>query len=295
MRVSPILNSFAAPLLYRSIKIDKTTRQFFASPKMTRDLSHTRQTPTKAFNFGYARAAVYSSHPRTGCFTIGNAQTWDPLTLRIPILHIVDCPPPIRVHCRCLGQISPRKLVVRGAGLRNHRILDLPSDTNRESTVSVVTTLGELCHLRSHIDTLLYYRAPNMRRSTFIYWSKCPDTSLFAAPGWDLFLNRIFAVARLLACPAESVFVNFETVASRNVSPVDREGQTLSEAATRAVQNAYLASLATATPSNGPLLKTEEEARQVKFTFVSMPIYLAEHDWRGDLTEEQVRPWLVGK
>lgn len=133
-----------------------------------------------------------------------------------------------------------------------------------------------------------------MRRSTFIYWSKGPDTSLFAAPGWDLFLKRLFAVARLLACPAELVFVNFETVASRNVSPVDREGQTSSEAATRAVQNAYLASLATAIPSNGPLLKSEEEARQVRFKFVSMPIYLAKYDWEGELTEEQVRPWLAG-
>jgi hypothetical protein len=32
--------------------------------------------------------------------------------------------------------------------------------------------------------------------------------------------------------------------------------------------------------------------RSTRFTFVSMRDYLANYDWRGEFTEEEIRPWM---
>jgi hypothetical protein len=41
--------------------------------------------------------------------------------------------------------------------------------------------------------------------------------------------------------------------------------------------------------SDNPLL---DEIRSTKFTFVTMKDYLANYDWRGEFTDDEVRPWL---
>ena len=66
------------------------------------------------------------------------------------------------------------------------------------------------------------------------------------------------------------------------------------EAATLDTRTAYLDSLSTVDSTRGrPQWKSEEEARQVTFEFVSMKTYLAEYDWEGEFTQEQLEPWMT--
>lgn len=44
--------------------------------------------------------------------------------------------------------------------------------------------------------------------------------------------------------------------------------------------------------SGEALCKTVQEARKTTFTFVSMKEYLAEYDWKSELDEEKIKPWL---
>jgi hypothetical protein len=92
------------------------------------------------------------------------------------------------------------------------------------------------------------------------------------------------------------VLVNFEGVAA-SAGSLDggvMDDESLAEMATRKTQEAYLAGLGTIGTGVAPH-KTDEDCRKVRFKFVSMTTYLAEFDWEGELTEEQVKLWLLRK
>jgi hypothetical protein len=44
---------------------------------------------------------------------------------------------------------------------------------------------------------------------------------------------------------------------------------------------------------SGPF-RTAEEMRKNTFKFVSMETYLTEYDWKGEITDEEIAPWLEG-
>jgi hypothetical protein len=92
------------------------------------------------------------------------------------------------------------------------------------------------------------------------------------------------------------VLVNFEGVAASAWSPDSggMDDESLAEMATRKMQEAYLAGLGSIGTGVTPH-KTDEDCRKVRFKFVSMTTYLAEYDWEGELTEEQVKLWLLRK
>jgi hypothetical protein len=104
----------------------------------------------------------------------------------------------------------------------------------------------------------------------------------------------LFQYARFIGFSNDVILVNFEAV-PRYLSSLDprlEETMTAAEWATLSVEKVYLDYLSTVTAWSGQDMKSAEEARQVKFVYISMKTYLAEYDWKGELTEEQVRPWL---
>jgi hypothetical protein len=104
----------------------------------------------------------------------------------------------------------------------------------------------------------------------------------------------LFQYARFTGFPNDVILVNFEAVPRYHSSldPRLKETMTAGEWATLSVEKVYLDYLSTVTAWSGQDMKSAEEARQVKFVYISMKTYLAEYDWKGKLTEEQVRPWV---
>jgi hypothetical protein len=241
----------------------------------------------------------YWGHGKGRCFTAADAKDWESLAavardwdsltqliLRPSVITMADNHLFGPDKCRCIEYISPRKLVTRGSGLKERRIDKLPFDAECKTTVSTATNPTDLHFLSCDVLRLCHKEELNVNKSIFIYL----DITL-TAPAWDLYLARLFGVVKLAICPNDIVLVNLEIPAGRDISLEDRKDMTPVQLATDTKQKAYLAYLA----RNGttfPEFKTAEQARQVKFTFVSMPTYLAEYDWEGELTEEEVRPWL---
>jgi hypothetical protein len=262
---------------------------FFALPKTTSKGSTPRQSQDKATNLKYVEHVEYWGHKKGYCFTAADAKDWESMMLRPSILTMADNFLGPR-DCSCIKYMSPRKLVARRAGLRQRRINHLHFDTETKTTVNVATDPIDLQFLPLNLDRLYRREGLNINKSTLIWSDTYADMTLAAV--WDLFLTRLFGVARLATCPSDIILVNFETIAGRRISLEDRKDMTSPQVATDAIQKAYLAYLTGLDEMTSPGFKTAEQARQVTFTFLSMPTYLAEYDWEGELTEEEVRPWL---
>jgi hypothetical protein len=101
----------------------------------------------------------------------------------------------------------------------------------------------------------------------------------------DHFCRSILNTAQIADCPTSITIVHMESIDS------DYQGGSFCvKWLTEVFQKDYLESIPTF--AGAPGKKTAEQAQQVKIKFVSMATYLAEYDWVGELTEEEVRPWL---
>lgn len=231
----------------------------------------------------------YEGHARTLCLTNADARHWRWRKLQPSVFTFTDGSHPGAGGCDCIRYISSCKLPL-GNGLGRYRD-PFGAESESDATVIVATNPKDLYLLPLRLDRLYRHENPHLSKSIFIWSFNHPYSTLLAGPPWDLFLQRLFGAAKLATCPNDIILVNYEAVASRHISIEDRKDMTLLQVANDTVQKAYLAHLNTIHPVSYPGIKTVEQARQVKFTFVSMTTYLAEYDWKGELTEEQVRPW----
>ena len=243
MRISTTFNSLAAPFLYRSIKIGRTTKNFFAIPKMTKDQLALRQSPAKAINMTHVEEIEYEGHARTFCLTKADAWHWRWLKLQPSVFTFTDGSQPGSGGCDCIRYISSCKLPL-GNGLGRFRD-PFGAESESDTTVIVATNPKDLYLLPLKLDRLYRHQNPNLNKSIFIWSFNHPDSTLLAAPPWDLFLQRLFGVAKLATCPSDIILVNFEAVASRHVSLEERKDMTLPQVANDTAQKAYLAHLTT--------------------------------------------------
>jgi len=292
MRVSPTFNALAAPLLYRSMNIDNTVKFFFAAPRQSEEFAKTRKTADKAFKLGYVKELEYKTHKKSECTPLAQLKKWDRLLLRVPILQInyrasgEPC-----TLCDCLQFISPRKLVYKRDGLVDYMIQFISDDAHRETTVSIMPLLSHW--FEAHISLL--YNSPALRLSQSIFI--CPanlNPTGYEDRHWESIRDDLFHAVQKTGTPNSIILVNIENLFDERLEAGEYKDMTAAEAATLDTQTAYLESPHLVnSPYRRRRWKSEEEARQVTFKFVSMETYLAEYNWEGDFTEEEVRPWMT--
>jgi hypothetical protein len=102
----------------------------------------------------------------------------------------------------------------------------------------------------------------------------------------DHMRHNLSSIARRAPNAIEILFVNFKDHVDNTLYPDDRRDGSPADAADP--PQAYLNAL-----SRNPILDlSDAEARRITCKFVDMRTYLAEYDWKGELTDEQVKPWL---
>jgi len=293
MRVPSTFNALAAPLLYRSIKIDNTVKFFFAAPRQSEEFAKTRKTADKAFNLGYVKELEYKTHAKKGCTPSARLKKWDRLVLRVPILEVnyrtaeEECP-----LCDCLRFISPRKLVYKGNGLDDYMIQFISDDTHRETTVSIMPFV--LHWFEAHISLLYNSPALRLSQSIFIFPARHLYASEPAYRHWESIRADLFHAVRKTGTPNSIILVNIESLFDERLEAGEYKDMMAVEAATLDTRIAYLKSLSAVSASIATRQwKKEEEARKVEFKFISMETYLAEYDWEGEFTQEQLEPWMT--
>jgi len=301
MRVSTTFNSIVASSLYRSVSIDGKTKPFFASPRMSEELQKTRRTQTKALNLEYVEEIVYTLHQKRGCTPTSRARTWDSLTMRPRTLRIVNPPTEFNIEnpaCGCFDKMTPRKLVlpyfIYFWAFRGMEICTQMDTTIIFSSKSPVDDPTMELPLISSIPWIWRVKEPNPNRAVMMFYSN-PEQEDGRGPDprpWHYLRSRFFEEARYVGTPGDFLFVNIQSEVASAANDVDKKGKTDTDIADDLVRKAYLLHLSTSTARPFRVLKPEEEAQRVTFKFVTMKTCLTEYDWRGELSEDQARPWL---
>ena len=297
MRVSSTLNTIAAPLLYRSIIINGTSRPYVKPAPLPKESDikgiMSNMAHVKDFTCGY--------HSREQCFLCFPGGK----PLQIATLKVLSGRSPYDNHywrhatsrCRCILLVAPSKLVFLSQ--HGHGDWGMMDNVNRSPSVKSISVL--LGHSPasgvSRGDSelgFLYGRLPSATQIFFVLWTTPPRSTPRSlndrSASWTIFLNRQHARSLMEGCPREVVYVNMETFAL-DIDDRDRSTMSLAEAATKAEQRTHARFLM---DMDGFVYPAELEwARHIKFKFISMQIYLAEHDWQDVLTEEQAAPWLA--
>jgi len=252
---------------------------------MSDQLRQDRKTQTKAANFEHIEEVVYTLHQKRWCTPLSRIRTWDPLIIQDSVLRLeplaegieIECP-----TCDCLSKIRPRKLV------RPKRLdyeTDFLSECDKREEVIVTKD-----RRNAYLDISASNLEGSLNARRYIHLDPRSHNHNHA---WsDLW--SFFKTAMTQGSPDEFLIVNFESFIAKPRDPNNRPARRSAiDAANRFVQKSYSTHLSKASdPPFWRLNKTDEEARKVQFKLVTMKTYLAEYDWRGELTDEQVRPWL---
>lgn len=131
-----------------------------------------------------------------------------------------------------------------------------------------------------------------------IFWSPPSDANEISEMRvrlWKNLQEHLVGGAMFKLFPRELVLVNIERIAAAEIGKLAGT-KTLCECAAQVNQEQFLKSL---DEHPGPhrahgqyCCGNIERARNTKFTFVTMRDYLKNWDWKGELTDEEVRPWL---
>jgi hypothetical protein len=287
MQVSPTFNHIAAPILYHTIKLDGTTASLFELPPISERLGESRQTRDKVYNVtnhidtvDCKEHAGRSCHPRE---SLSEPLFVHPRLMRFTFADPV-VPSKLEAPCSCWSGILPRKLVCHKSSFGNNLIDLLPFCPDLKTAVLRYAPL-----LKQDVDLIFSGQSID---HLIVIRSKKPVYALEPSPWpefiWKQFCGVILDAAQIADCPNSITIVNLESIGDR--FETREEGYSPAESVTKAVQKAYLDSIPIFAGTSGK--KTAEQAQQVKIKFVSMATYLAEYDWKGELTEEEVRPWL---
>jgi hypothetical protein len=140
--------------------------------------------------------------------------------------------------------------------------------------------------------------APKSGPMVFIFWSAPSYTSEAVESRrilWNEFQEDIFDGVKSDQYPQEIVFVNVERIAAPDIHEL-AGAKTLCDYAAEANQEQFNRTLdnhfAPDRRHRRRCCENVEKARNTKFTFVTMRDYLKNWDWAGDLTDEELQPWL---
>jgi hypothetical protein len=290
MRASSTFNELAAPLLYRSIRIDNYSPPLTAPGPMAIE---NRLSEDTVSNVKHIKTFHYGYHTKEQCFLPSGSNP-----LEVSILNISPQWDDRYLHpqsdlCPCIFRISPTKLVI-GPKIGYH-VLDHITEFPRAETIAFVFDLAAgPGQFDDKMCLELFMRASAAKRAVFILWNDprkaVSDIDSCTRTMWSYFQNRIHRYSCWPYCPKEVLFVNMDSFMTR-LKPKDLETMSRRKAA-----SAY------ASRERQRMLQGGEErfaefraaARLVKVNYISMPTYLTHCDWEGVLSEEQAAPWLAG-
>jgi len=293
MRVSPTFNSTSAPLLYRSVVLNGSTGLFNYTSSTVANELESRISQTKDCNLDYIDDVEFEMHYVSHYSRCSDAQSTR-RQLNVSLLQIWIDPADVAWKCcSCLRGIVPRKLVF-------HNRVDFVASSDQVNPAidkTVVTTHHVFENEYCEMWQFLPY-APKSGPMVIIFWSPPSDAneiSELRVKLWKEMQEYLVEGAETGPYPQEMVFVNIEGIAATGIGNLAGT-KTLCGHAARVNQETYLEGL---DRHPGPhrvhghtCCDYVKRARNTKFTFVTMRDYLKNWDWKGELTDEEVRPWL---
>lgn len=308
MRVSPAFNYAAAPLIYHTVKLDEdNVIGFFSFPWNSYKVQDIRKTKSKAYHLAtMVRSFDCSVRDLAYCEIASRNYHSDMLCVRTPVWRAYleastrvqrGTIPYARVD-RAPQRVLPAKLICHGPGINDSRCILRNLYPGLKSLVMVGEIWKTARQLSPPISML---SSQSLDRLTLIHWSDwsathrlsydlssfddMPDIQHNTPKAWETFQKDILKAAQIANFPTDIIIVNMESKAVLEVKSPD-----LAKAATEATQEAYIKSIPEFAGKDRK--KTTEQAQNVRIKFVSMRTYLDEYEWKGELTERQVKPWM---
>lgn len=295
MRVSSTFNSVAAPILYRSVSLKGSTGLSDYTLSGSGKELKSRISPTKNHNLDYINDVNFEQHH---ICPSSNAQCTRRI-LHVSLLQVsADPTNPNPTNsawdrCNCLRGIAPRKLVFQ------NRVDYVSPFYGVQIAIdkTVVTTHHVFQNEYRYQSNFLLY-APKSGPMVIIFWSPPSDAneiSEMCVRLWKILQGHLVEGAMFKLYPRELVLVNIERIAAADIGNVAGT-KTLWEHAAQVNQEQFLERLdkhpGPHRPHGHTCCDNVKRARNTKFTFVTMRDYLKNWDWKGELTDEEVRPWL---
>lgn len=199
-------------------------------------------------------------------------------------------------RCTCTDIINPSKIVYEGSSFNQHIADTLPSRppittiTSLFGEPAISTVIGK-SWIKRHAY-ILCKRPTLAKQLVFVLRSTGPPSAHnYRRLGQTLedIRDSVFRGIQEDETP-DYVLVNFESLLARDKK--DTTGRSLVDIVTAGIEEAYTLYVHERT-SLGLPVKPYNQVRQGQIKFVSMKTYLAEYDWRGEFTEEQVKQWLA--
>jgi len=289
MRVSPTFNSVVAPILNQTVTLSGSTGLF---KHLKPPWYHApRKTQIKKLNLAYISQVDFVLHDDKACSDRSPRHD----TLYADLLRISR-----NTHvgtgdrCRCVRAFVPRKLCVKA---------DLFVPTNAPIDKTVLVGQPPFYHPEYQGPTV---RAPLHGPLVLIFLSRSSDSDTLSrrqsgSYDWTNAVSSLNPTTVLMhEYPKEIVFVNIERAAGQSLGLAGTESNLCEE-----VQSLYTAKFRSglkiaplvAEPrwskkDRKKLLISIEAARSTKFAFVTMKDYLTKWDWKGELTDREIKPWL---
>jgi hypothetical protein len=274
MRVSFLFNSIAAPLLYRSVVLDGKSGLFdHCDPD---EMTKGRKTQSKDGNLAYIEVVDYMSHAHDKC----RNRSLPERSISVPILVARTAYVTGNfLFCDCSRILTPYKLVYPKASFYWR---EAPSRT------------VEVAILRSEQYMPGFATRPSPTTASklvFVFWSSPNQPQAWSFEFWrsirDVFLN----LSTDPHYPKDITIVNIESAVSQHLQSDENRDRSPCEIAAEDTRKRYLlwiTRMEKFVPQNAFL----NEIRSAKFTFDTMKDYLANYDWEGEFTDEEVRQWL---
>jgi hypothetical protein len=274
MQVSPLFNSIVAPILYHTLKLDGSKGVFdHVSPTKT---IKGRKTLPKNRNLAHIKILDKVIHDPHGCRLHGKTQG-----LRVDMIRVIASADDYHLHspCDCLERIGHRKLLQRD-WIFSYRAIPV-----RREIDTII--LGPLLQLNGRRQ----WRSLAQRLVIVVRTGPTPPESdkVQNESNWKNFEDRL--IDTLLQEPEftrDITFVNTETFIARIAEPHGTENMSRCDLAAEYMKTRFDAKV----KIEAKLSPIITEIRSTKFTFVTMNDYLANYDWKGELNDEEIRPWL---
>ena len=297
MRVSPTFNSVVAPILYRTVTLSGSTGLFkHLKPPWYHG---PRTTQIKELNLAYITEVDYKVHSAATC-----SDRWTHrAVLPTSVLRIL---PRLPIgtgfqECRCARAFLPRKLI-SPRELSHFWYLCLANTVN--TPVDKVVVVSEY-FIQDPLSVCgLTAFASQSGALVLVLWSDPQGPGAGTDPTLDLW--RHFQADTIAGArsnrdhPMDIVIVNMEQVAGRYLGLTGDPSEwceLISEDHNAKFAQAMDAVTADVVKSGcipGRHKRSNQigPTRSTKFIYITMGDYLTTWDWKGELTDQEIKPWL---
>lgn len=299
MRVSPLFNRIAAPLLYHSVTLDDPDLMIVGYYIAT---TLSRKASTKGELFKLVQDVNLSGHAPPECTY--DKKSWTGVEWKVSTLR------QSRHICPCARHISPRKIIVQ-IGRSSPKPIQVQMALSVEKLVLIMEPEG-LSLPRHHLRSGLAFQGHRPKRAVLMFWTTNPAAAFerpptryptLRTPAAALihFLGDVAWLTTNLRFPEDILVVNVKSLWSLT-NPFSATTTTANDdCLERFVERLAWVKNSPALANTRELdtvtetrkFRTDQELDKVKVKFIDMETYLAEYDWKGELSDELVAPWFA--